>query len=111
MPQRADDTVFLKPKWITFLTPGARLKNEERPFPLRTKNCNKTKNNYLTRKAPYKFESGSLQRRVRCEPDIRSRRNSSPTTVAAALDEWVLRQGDRGFVLGSVAVTKPGSST
>ena len=34
VPQRADDTVFLKPKWITFLTAGARLKNEERPFPV-----------------------------------------------------------------------------
>jgi hypothetical protein len=31
VPQRAD-TILLKPKWITFLTPGARLKlkNEER---------------------------------------------------------------------------------
>src|SRR5712671_7085987 len=38
VPQRADDTVFLKPKWITFLTPGARLKNEERAFPVRTRN-------------------------------------------------------------------------
>jgi hypothetical protein len=54
MPQRADDTVFLKPKWITFLTPGARLKNEKRPFLLRTKNFSTTQNNRLTGKAPYK---------------------------------------------------------
>src|SRR5205085_12075723 len=36
---------------------------------LRTKNCQKTKNDYLTGKAPYRFESFSLQRRVRSEPD------------------------------------------
>src|ERR1700738_4402278 len=30
----------------------------------------KTQNNHLTGKAPYKFESISLQRRVHCEPDF-----------------------------------------
>src|SRR6266446_1433894 len=33
-------------------------------FPLRTKNSPQTKNNYLTGKAPYKFESLLLHRRV-----------------------------------------------
>ena len=35
---------------------------------LRTKNRQQTKNDYLTAKAPYRFESVSLQRRVCCEP-------------------------------------------
>jgi hypothetical protein len=61
MPQRADDTVFLKPKWITFLTPGARLKNEER-LSRSEQRTGYDQKNYLTGKAPYKFESGSLQR-------------------------------------------------
>src|ERR1700738_1712043 len=30
----------------------------------------KTQNNHLTGKAPYEFESTSLQRRVHCEPDF-----------------------------------------
>jgi hypothetical protein len=34
------------------------------PFPLRTKNQQKPQTNSLTGKAPYKFESISLQRRV-----------------------------------------------
>jgi hypothetical protein len=33
-------------------------------FPAPNKELAKTKNNHLTGKAPYKFESGSLQRRV-----------------------------------------------
>src|SRR5436189_3738405 len=33
----------LKPERKTFLTPAARLKNQERPFPLRTKKRNKPK--------------------------------------------------------------------
>ena len=40
-----------------------RRRDEERPFPLRTKNCERNpNNNRLTGKAPYKFESISLQR-------------------------------------------------
>src|ERR1700739_2672803 len=38
-----------------------------------------TKNNYLTGKAPYGFESTSLQRGIRCEPGY-----SRPTFVTAA---------------------------
>ena len=34
------------------------------------KTVSTTQNNRLTGKAPYKFESISLQRRVRCEPDF-----------------------------------------
>src|ERR1700730_14061451 len=48
--------------------PDPRRRDEKRPFPLRTKNCQHNPNNRLTGKAPYKFESISLQRRVRCEP-------------------------------------------
>jgi hypothetical protein len=39
-------------------------------FPAPNKELAKTKNNHLTGKAPYKFESTSLQRRVKCEPDF-----------------------------------------
>src|SRR4029077_16174515 len=41
-----------------------RRRDEKRPFPLRTKNCQHNPNNRLTGKAPYKFESAFLQRRV-----------------------------------------------
>jgi hypothetical protein len=37
-------------------------------FPAPNKELAKTKNNHLTGKAPYKFESTPLQQRVRCEP-------------------------------------------
>src|ERR1700719_1855631 len=49
--------------------PDPRRRDEKRPFPLRTKNCQHNPNNRLTGKAPYKFESISLQQRVGCEPD------------------------------------------
>src|SRR5882724_7308492 len=48
--------------------PDRRRRVRRTAFPLRTKNRQQTKNNYLTGKAPYKFESPFLQRRVRCEP-------------------------------------------
>src|ERR1700757_2111870 len=48
--------------------PDRRRRDEERPFPLRTKNRLQTKNDYLTGKAPYRFESRFLQRRVRRGP-------------------------------------------
>src|SRR3954453_3683899 len=48
--------------------PDRRRRDEERPFPLRTKNFSTTQNNRLTGKAPYRFESGFLQRRVTNEP-------------------------------------------
>jgi hypothetical protein len=56
------------------LTPSARSANliagdgMKNGFQLRTKNCQQTRNNRLTGKAPYRFESTSLQRRVYCEP-------------------------------------------
>ena len=55
------------------LPPAARLKNEKRPFPLRTKNCQHNPNNRLTGKAPYKFESISLQQGV-CKTSVSLRR-------------------------------------
>src|SRR3954470_17410219 len=57
------------------LTPSARSANliagdgTKNGFPAPNKELQQTKNNHLTRKAPYKFESPSLQRRVRNEPD------------------------------------------
>ena len=55
------------------LTPSARSANliagdgMKNGFPAPNKELAKTKNNHLTGKAPYKFESIPLQRRVRCE--------------------------------------------
>jgi hypothetical protein len=57
------------------LTPSARSANliagdgTKNGFPAPNKEPAKTKNDYLTGKAPYRFESGSLQRRVACEPE------------------------------------------
>ena len=48
------------------LPPAVRLKNEKRPFPLRTKKVSAQPKQPLDSKAPYKFES--LQRGVHCEP-------------------------------------------
>src|SRR5580704_5943770 len=47
--------------------PDRRRRDEERLFQLRTKNRQQTKNDHLTGKAPYRFESISLQGRVQCE--------------------------------------------
>src|SRR3984893_12105218 len=45
-------TILLKPEADkTVLTPAARLKNEERPFPLRTKNGKQTQKQPLDRKS------------------------------------------------------------
>src|SRR5215471_559499 len=61
------------------LTPSARSANliagdaTKNGFPAPNKEPAKTKNDYLTGKAPYRFESTSLRRRVRCEPDFRWR--------------------------------------
>src|ERR1700720_1428818 len=57
------------------LTPSARSANltagdgTKNGFPAPNKEPAKTKNHHLTGKAPYKFESGFLQRRAYCEPD------------------------------------------
>src|SRR5712671_5173909 len=47
--------------------PDRRRRDEERPSRSEQRTGNKTKNNHLTGKAPYKFESALLQRRVRSE--------------------------------------------
>ena len=39
-------------------------------FPAPNKELQQTKNDHLTGKAPYKFESAFLQRRVICEPEF-----------------------------------------
>src|ERR1700730_8925267 len=53
--------------------PDRRRRDEERLSRSEQRTLSKTQNNHLTGKAPYKFESGLLQRRVRCEPDFLSR--------------------------------------
>src|SRR5258708_25320794 len=61
------------------LTPSARSANlivgdgTKNGFPAPNKEPAKTKNDYLTGKAPYKFESISLQRRVTCKPNFPAR--------------------------------------
>src|SRR6202035_3913634 len=49
--------------------PDRRRRDEERLSRSEQRTLSKTQNNHLTGKAPYKFESGLLQRRVQCEPD------------------------------------------
>ena len=62
------------------LTPSARSANliagdgTKNGFPAPNKEPSENQNDYLTGKAPYRFESAFLQRRFRCEPV--SRRNS-----------------------------------
>src|SRR5437773_11236701 len=59
------------------LTPSARSANliagdgTKNGFSAPNKEPTPTKNDYLTEKAPYRFESFSLQGRVNCEPDFR----------------------------------------
>src|SRR6202030_616515 len=50
--------------------PDRRRRDEERLSRSEQRTLSKTQNNHLTGKAPYKFESISLQRRVHCEPDF-----------------------------------------
>src|SRR3954465_12979357 len=64
--------------------PDRRRRDEERPFPLRTKNRQETKNDYLTGKAPYKFESPSLQQPVCLSSERRGCKRS--TSLKAARD-------------------------
>src|ERR1700751_4383331 len=48
--------------------PDRRRRDEERLSRSEQRTLSKTQNNHLTGKAPYKFESGSLQRGIRNEP-------------------------------------------
>src|SRR5580693_429888 len=48
--------------------PDRRRRDEERLSRSEQRTLSKTQNNHLTGKAPYKFESALLQRRVSCEP-------------------------------------------
>ena len=57
---------WLQAEKISLATCGA-IKERRTAFQLRTKNRQKTKNDHLTGKAPYRFESGFLRRRVGCE--------------------------------------------
>src|SRR5439155_24409858 len=60
-----------EPEWENLLDTCGAIKERRTAFPLRTKNRQQTKNDCLTGKAPYRFESVFLQRRVHCEPDFR----------------------------------------
>src|ERR1700730_2327839 len=55
--------------------PDRRRRDEERLSRSEQRTLSKTQNNHLTGKAPYKFESTSLQRRVTCEPELRFSRH------------------------------------
>src|ERR1700720_1000309 len=50
--------------------PDRRRRDEERPSRSEQRTLSKAKNNRLTGKAPYKFESCFLQRGVQCEPGV-----------------------------------------
>src|ERR1700680_1082382 len=59
--------------------PDRRRRDEERLSRSEQRTLSKTQNNHLTGKAPYKFESAFLQRRVHSEPDFRGRSPPRPT--------------------------------
>src|SRR5690242_14455360 len=71
------------------LTPSARSANliagdgTKNGFPAPNKEPSKNQNDYLTGKAPYRFESISLHQRVRCEPGFLDQRSRS--TLRATL--------------------------
>src|SRR5580693_7618095 len=67
--------------------PDPRRRDEKRPFPLRTKNYQHNPNNRLTGKAPYKFESISLQRRVLCEPGFADDFRTPPRVIGGRVDD------------------------
>src|SRR5260370_34678103 len=65
--------------------PDRRRRDEERLSRSEQRTLSKTQNNHLTGKAPYKFESSFLHRRVICEPDG-YRPNCRITTTSTASD-------------------------
>src|SRR5260221_8572205 len=71
--------------------PDRRRRDEERLSRSEQRTLSKTENNHLTGKAPYKFESGLLQRRVLCEPEcsgtnpIDGGQSSQPLTIKVFL--------------------------
>jgi hypothetical protein len=84
--QRAD-TILLKPEWITFLTPAARLKNEEWPFPLRTKNCQQNPNNNNRSNVQPRGKSpltGESPIQIRRESEFSQDRSSGPIGTPTA---------------------------
>src|SRR6202035_1362133 len=62
--------------------PDRRRRDEERLSRSEQRTLRKTQKNHLTGKAPYKFESGFLQRGVSCEPD------SSAQSLEKARSQW-----------------------
>src|ERR1700730_1678783 len=73
--------------------PDRRRRDEERLSRSEQRTLSKTQNNHLTGKAPYKFESTSLQRRVQCQPDADD-----------FLPSRELRGGDRSVALKTRSV-------
>src|ERR1700730_12118086 len=62
--------------------PDRRRRDEERLSRSEQRTLSKTQNNHLTGKAPYKFESGFLQRRVSCEPTSRAKKGGLETMAS-----------------------------
>src|SRR6266403_1378194 len=72
--------------------PDRRRRDEERLSRSEQRTLSKTQNNHLTGKAPYKFESGSLQRRVLCELDVFNA-HQAPAAAHVAQYCWVQPTG------------------
>ena len=79
------------------LTPSARSANliagdgTKNGFPAPNKEpATKTKNNHLTGKAPYKFESPFLQRGVSCEPDFWAEPRGTTRQPQSAQDQPIV---------------------
>src|SRR5580693_640549 len=78
--------------------PDRRRRDEERLSRSEQRTLSKTQNNHLTGKAPYKFESALLQRRVSCEPGFLRRgvvTPRSPTITTRWIGGIALEHLDR----------------
>src|SRR4029077_6831798 len=80
--------------------PDRRRRDEERLSRSEQRTLSKTQNNHLTGKAPYKFESGLLQRGVRREPDLYRREGVSSEDDPHAMGRAVLCQRDSYLISG-----------
>jgi hypothetical protein len=69
--------------------PGCRRRDEKRPFPLRTKNCQHNPKQPLDRKSPIQVRIPFLQERVRCE--------LGPQTTAASSGNAVGKRNPRRY--------------
>src|SRR5580693_705817 len=66
----------------------------------------KTQNNHLTGKAPYKFEAGLLQQRVRCEPDSLDQGGEIASLPDSLPLDWAGAQNNLGNALAALPLSR-----